>query len=373
MARTRLLQIIPSLPVGGAERMVLDLVTHLDPARYRTTVVSFHRLDSPMERDFAARGVEVLYLGKRVGFDPRTFHRVAGAIRRTRPELVHTHRPALAYALPSFLGRLRGRVVHTVHNVAEREVAGRARKATHWLAFRLGVAPVAICGAVAESVARVYGVPPVAVIPNGIAVRTFAEPPGGRAAWRARNGVGGDALVFAFVGRLSAQKDPASLLRAFAAVDEPGDRVLLLSGDGELRPRLEAEAAALGLSARVRFLGIRADVEELLAATDVFVLPSSYEGHPLSVMEAMAAGRPVVATAVGGVPEIVRDGETGLLVPPGDVAALAGAMRRLARDPGLRAALGRAGGRLAAATFDVSRMAEAYDHLYRRILSRRGG
>jgi glycosyltransferase involved in cell wall biosynthesis len=102
------------------------------------------------------------------------------------------------------------------------------------------------------------------------------------------------------------------------------------------------------------------------------VLPSLYEGHPLSAMEAMAAGRPVVATAVGGVPEVVRHGETGLLVPPGDVAAMAGAMLRLGHDRGLREAMGLGGGRIASGSFDVSRMAQAYDRLYQEVLAGSG-
>jgi glycosyltransferase involved in cell wall biosynthesis len=371
-ARTRLLQMIPSLPVGGAERMLFDLVTHLDRDRYEITVVSFHQLGSPVERDFAAAGVEVVYLGKRLGFDPRMFLRVGAAIRRARPALVHTHRPVLSYALPFFLGRLRGRVVHTVHNMADREVGGRIRKASHRLAFRLGVAPVAICGAVAESITRPYGRPPRAVIPNGIEVGRFAAPGVPRGTWRRQNSVPEAAVAFTFVGRLSAQKNPGALLDAFAASVGSQDWVLLLSGDGELRGPLEAQARALGLQARVRFLGIRGDVPDLLAASDVFVLPSLYEGHPLSAMEAMAAGRPVVATAVGGVPEVVRHGETGLLVPPGDVAAMAGAMLRLGRDRGLREAMGLGGGRIASGSFDVSRMAQAYDRLYQEVLAGSG-
>jgi len=366
--RTRLLQLIPSLPVGGAERMLLDLVTHLDQDRYEITVVSLHRLGSQVERDLASSGVEVVYLGKRMGFDPRMFHRVAAAVRRARPDVVHTHRPVLSYALPSFLGRLRGRVVHTVHNLAEREVAGRLRKASHHVAFRLGVAPVAICGAVAESITRLYGRPPRAVIPNGIDVRRFAAPAVPRGAWRRQLGLDARAVVFAFVGRLSPQKDPGTLLRALATA-RLAPWVLLVSGDGELRAELEAQAEGLGLLGRVRFLGIRSDVPELLAASDVFVLPSRYEGHPLSAMEAMAAGRPVIATAVGGVPEVVRDGVTGLLVPPGDAVALAGAIGRLGRDEGLRQEMGRRGGLLAAEAFDVSRMAEAYDRLYQEVLA----
>lgn len=367
-ARVRLLQLIPGLPVGGAERMLLQLVTHLDRARYDITVVALHRQDTAMERDFAAAGFEVLYLEKRLGFDARMFGRIARVLRRVRPDLVHTHRPVLAYALPSLLGRLRRRTVHTVHNLAEREVTGAARRG-HWLAIRAGAAPVAICQSVADSIWSVYGVRPRALIPNGVPVATFSAPAVPRRAWREREGIPEDAIVLACVARLSAQKNVGALLQALAAQRPRTDLMLLLCGEGEERGQLEAGARRLGIAGRVRFLGSRADIPELLAASDLFVLPSLYEGHPLSVMEAMAAGLPVLATAVGGVPEVVRPGETGLLVPPGDVAALAAAMGRLADDAGERLRLGREGARVAAERFDVSRMAAAYDGLYQELLS----
>jgi glycosyltransferase involved in cell wall biosynthesis len=354
--------------VGGAEQMLLQLVTQLDPARYEITVVSLHRLGSPMDREFAAAGVDVVYLDKRLGLDARMFSRIDAAILRLRPDLVHTHRGLLQYALPSIVGRLGRRVVHTVHSVAEREVENALTRASHWLAFRAGVAPVAICESVADSILRVYGVRAVAVIPNGVPVRTFRSPRLPPAEWRAANRIPAGAVAFACVARLSPQKDIGALLRAFASLD--GGEVLLLCGGGEEQAELRAAARALGVAERVFFLGPRSDVPDVLAASDAFVLSSRYEGHPLSVMEAMAAGRPVIATAVGGVPELVRQGETGILVPPGDVEALSQAMRRLAADRGAREALGRNGLRVATETCDTSLMTARYDRLYQDVLAR---
>jgi glycosyltransferase involved in cell wall biosynthesis len=368
----RILQLIPGLPVGGAERMLLQLVTHLDRERYEITVVSLHRLGTAMERDFAAAGFDVVYLEKRLGFDARMFWRLAGVLRRVGPDIVHSHRSVLQYALPSLLGRLRRRTVHTVHNVAEREVTGAGSKLGHWLAIRAGVAPIAICQSVADSIWSVYGVRARALIPNGVPVATFSTPSVPRQVWRERQGIPQAAVVFTCVARLSAQKNVGALVQALAALRGRREAMLLLCGDGEEQGQLEAEARRLGVAERVRFLGSRADVPEVLCASDVFVLPSLYEGHPLSVMEAMAAGRPVIATAVGGVPELVRPEQTGLLVPPGDVAALAAAMERLAGSQEERERLGRRGARLAAELFDVSKMADAYDRLYQSLLHPRG-
>jgi len=369
MNKIKVLQLIPSLPVGGAERMLLQLVTTLDPGQHDVQVVSFHRLGSPMERDFAAAGLEVTYLEKRLGFDARMFGRIAGVLRRFAPDVVHTHRPVLQYALPSLLGRYRRRTVHTVHNMAEREVEGAASQAIHRLAHRAGIGAVAICETVADSIRAFYGVEPRALIPNGVPVAAYASPGVPRGAWRAQQGIPEDALVFVAVARLSAQKNLGALVRAFAAMGSGDASILLVCGEGEQLGELQAAARDLGVAARVRFMGARSDIPAVLGAADVFVLPSLYEGHPLSVMEAMAAGTPVIATAVGGVPEVVRTGVTGLLVPPGDVEALAGAMRQLAASREERARLGAAGAKVAREHFDVSHMARAYERLYQELLS----
>lgn len=373
MGISRIVQLIPNLGVGGAERMLLHLATSLDRAKYEVLVVSLHRLGNSMERDFEEAGLQVEYLDKQRGFDARMFSRIGEVLKRLAPDLLHTHRPVLQYALPSLLGRLRKRTVHTVHGMAEREVSGFARKSGHWIAIRAGVAPVAICQAVARGIERVYGVPPRAVIPNAIPVARFACPEMSRDEWRSANGLPADAVVFTTVARHSAEKNLAMLVSAFSSAGLGEDGVLMLCGDGELRPSLESDARRLGVADRVRFLGNRPDVPEVLAASDVFVLPSLYEGHPLSVMEAMAAGRAVIGSAVGGIPENVRHGETGLLVPPADHAALAAALRRLYNDAEERSRFGQRGAEVAAREFDVSLMTVSYDRLYQEILAAGSG
>jgi glycosyltransferase involved in cell wall biosynthesis len=274
------------------------------------------------------------------------------------------------YALPSVLGELRGRVLHTVHNVAEREVGDGLRRSTHWLAFHAMVAPVAICDYASRTIVKTYGVSPRATIPNGVPVKNFVLPPAAGPDWRARNGIPPDAIIFTSVARLTPQKAPVALVGAFAPVAaKHPNALLILVGGGELRAAVEARVRALELDRRVLVLGSREDIPEILAASNVFVLASLFEGHPLSVMEAMAAGLPVVATAVGGVPELVRTGDTGLLVPPSDTGALQSALESLAASDGLRARMGAASREIALAEFDVSRMIEKYDRLYQDILT----
>jgi glycosyltransferase involved in cell wall biosynthesis len=186
-------------------------------------------------------------------------------------------------------------------------------------------------------------------------------------------GVQAQGLLVGTVGRLHPQKGFASLLAAVARVRErlPAIRLLLVGG-GALRRDLVARAEALGLAEVVIFAGSRGDVPEILAALDLFVLPSLWEGLPNAVLEAMAAGLPVVATAAGGTPEVVVDGETGLLVPPGDVTALAEAIERLLRDPGLRRKMGEAGRKRVEGHFTIEQTVAQTVALYETLLRQKG-
>ncbi len=360
----RILQVISSIATGGAERMLANLAHHLCDAGHTVGVVSMRDPDGvSVEKDLRANGVEVYLLGKKPGLDLRMIPRFAGAVRSFRPELIHTHMPVLKYVLPALALARRRPIVHTLHNVAEHEAA-RPDRAIQQIAFRTCVVPVAIGNAVANSIRRVYHLSPRRTIPNGIPVADYAPPPGAREEIRTSLGIPPEAPAFVAVGRLMQQKNHAHMIDAMASgrVREVGAH-LLLAGDGALRGELELQARALHVDDCVHFLGKRDDVPAVLAAADVFVLSSLWEGHPLSVMEAMASGKPVVATAVGCVPEIVCD-EAGLLVPPGDVAALETAMLALACDMPLARAKGAAARRAASERFDASSMARAYERLY---------
>lgn len=355
----RVLQVIPSLGVGGAEVIVALLARELTALDHEVHVASLaDPLDTWIERDLRDRGVSVHHLGKRPGLDLRAIPRLRRVLRSVRPDVIHTHLHVLKYVLPA--GAPRRRVVHTLHNLAEHEATGVDQRLQR-LAFRAGVTPVAIGQAVADSAADVYGRRPAAVIANGIPVPAQRSPKGTRQDVRAELGVSEHTPLFVVVGRLNPQKNHALLLNAMSQVP---DAALWIVGDGELRAELEQQAQALG--DRVRFLGVRRDVPRLLAAADAFVLPSDWEGNPLVVMEAMAAGLAVAATDVGCVSELV-DATTGHVVAAGDLEGLAAALRQLADDPDRTRALGRAGARVADERFDAPVMAAAYAQLYRRV------
>jgi glycosyltransferase involved in cell wall biosynthesis len=294
------------------------------------------------------------------------FPALARALREFRPQIVHTHLSVLRYVLPTLLAHPVPLVVHTVHNLAEHETDALGR-AINRLAFRNMVLPVAISQEVAASIERYYGLQPRAVIPNGIPIEHHHNAPDDRTRWRESQGFDRDAILFTCVARLEPQKNPLLLLRAFMAVNNAQAHLVLL-GDGTLMGAIKAHVQAHGLEGRVHVLGKRDNVCECLAASDVFVLSSNWEGNPLAVMEAMAAGLPVISTAVGGVPELVRSGEHGILVPPGDCLAFTQAMRLLSTDSGKRVAMGGAARSFACTAFRAERMVEGYISLYRAAL-----
>ncbi len=344
----RVLELLATLKRAGAEHVATSLACRLDRAEFETAVVSLYD-PFPQGLDAAVEscGVRVWRLGKHRGLDVRIYPRLARVIREFRPDIVHTHSYVMRYALPVAQGAA---LVHTVHNLAAKEVDTIGRW-IHRAAWRMGAVPVAVSGEVARSFRDAYGFEP-AIIPNGIDTACF-DRPGARERWRRAHGFSGGDRIVASVARLDPQKNPLGLLEAF---DRVPDAHLVLAGNGSLAEEVSARAGG-----RVHLLGPVADVPDLLAAADAFALASDWEGYPVSIMEAMAAGLPVAATAVGGVPEMVEHGVTGLLAPRGDMRALGDA---------IAAALGRRdmgeAARMRAASFDISRMITAYSELFRK-------
>jgi glycosyltransferase involved in cell wall biosynthesis len=364
----RVLHVLPDFGVGGAERMAVHLMRHTADTIFEVRALSlFSPRKTVLEFELASHAIMVDYLGKQRGPDLSMIHKIDRILQAYRPHVVHTHRYALAYALPAMLLRRIPVMVHTVHSMAEREV-GRFGRVIHGFGFRHGVVPVSIANQVTESIVRVYGRKSVPCIPNGIPVAEYRKPAISRDMWRDSERIPRDAFLYACVARLSLPKNHEMLVEAFAK--GPGSQpnvYLLLVGDGDQRAALEGYVDQLGLRGRVRFLGQRTDVVSVLQGVDVFVLASAWEGNPLSVMEAMSAGKAVVCTAVGGVPELVRDGVTGLLVPHGDGPTFSKAMTRLLEDNALRSTLGTNAAAMAQ-SFDVESMTSGYEALYLDLL-----
>ena len=351
--------------------MAVHLMSGLDRDQYAPSVIVLgERCGSALEMLLQTKGIPIIFLGKQPGFDPRTFVSLHRALQRSGADVIHTHVHVLRYALPSLLCTRKRAVLHTVHNLAEREVEPRAQ----WLqkfAFGRGIVPVACSQEVALSLKRRYGLDQVRVIANCIPVDGYRSQAAERESWRKRESLPNNSILFACVALFRPQKNHKLLLEAFAAGPGRDQRAhLLLAGSGSTELEVREQAKDLRLSDRIHFLGLRDDIPALLGASDVFVLSSDYEGNPLAVMEAMAAGLPVVSTKAGGVPELLSNGREGLLVERGDREALGNAMTFMVGNEGERRAMGRLALDRARNKFDARIMVKAYEDLYERLCDR---
>ncbi len=369
MKKIKVVHIVPMLSPGGAERVAVHIVRGLNRQRFEPAVISFTgRLGCDLDRLLEEAGIEVRYLGKRPGFDYRMYYRLPLVLKECRPDIVHTHLHVLRYALPFLLLRKKASLLHTVHNLAEREIEPKLR----WLqryALNHGVVPVAVAAEVAVSLGHLYGIQRCRVISNGIPTDRYARPQIPRKEWRAREGFRENDVLFVCVARFAPQKNHALLLRAFAQgpASDPNAHLVLV-GEGALREKLEEQVNNFGLARQAHFLGLRTDIPDVLGAMDVFVLSSDYEGNPLSVMEAMASGLPIVSTAAGGVPDLFESGKEGLIVQPGDVQGLSNSMSFVLGNRELRQSLGMAAARRARENFDVATMVQAYQEFYENLV-----
>jgi glycosyltransferase involved in cell wall biosynthesis len=304
--------------------------------------------------------------------------RLARIIRAVRPDVVHTH-TAKAGAVGRAAALLAGRrpvVVHTFHGHVLRGYFGRVGtlvfRAIETALARVTDRLVAVSPEVRDELVSL-GVAPASkftVIRLGIELEPRVSFDGDPLEVRRRLGIDADRFVVGWFGRMTAVKRTDDLLTTLARLRERGvDALLLLVGDGDDRERLEQRAHDLGLARACLFLGYQEDVAAWYAVCDAVVLTSASEGTPVTIIEALAAARPVVATAVGGVPDVVDEGETGFLVSPGDTEALAERLEALAHDPARRAAMGEAGRERVLSRYAVERLVGDVDALYRELLS----
>jgi glycosyltransferase involved in cell wall biosynthesis len=379
-------RVIARLNIGGPAQHVVLLTAGLDRTRFATTLITGRVGET--EGDFAetarARGVEPVVISElgraiRPARDLAALFKLIRMFRHLRPDIVHTHT-----AKAGTLGRLAARVagvpltVHTFHGhvldgyfsppvtrfflmverrlarTTDRIVAVSPRLRDQLLAMRIGRPDQ------------------VEVVPLGLDLGRFRQRPPTAPVLRASLCIAPGAPLLGSVGRLVPIKDLPTLFRAMATLEENGQPAhLVIVGDGEDRTALTRLAGELGLSTRVHFLGWRSDLETILNELDVVVCSSRNEGTPVALIEAMAAGVPVLSTEVGGVADLVTHGETGWLVPPGDPAAMADGIRRLLAEPSLRTCLAAAGQAVALDRYDVARLLSRMEALYTALINER--
>lgn len=372
---------------GSFESYAVKLAEALEAAGWRSVQCVWGRPPAWLEAELRRAGAEVLVLSEQPEFEGRADWpaglgrdvRMARLLRRLarvlRPDVVHLHFCVIFSILPLglWLGGARN-IVFTEHislpivrRPLARDLVARLRNRL-CLRFVRRVLPVS--GYVRRRLIESDHVPPAkaTVLYNGVDLARFAPRRESPAELRERLGVPAAHHVVTYVGQLIDFKGINYLIDAAHVLRERADLTVLVAGAGDRRQALEEQVARLGLAGRVRILGQRDDVHDILGASDLFVCPSVWdEALGYVILEAMAAGVPVVASRVGGIPEVVRDGETGLLVPPRDAGALARAIAALLDEPARRAAMGRTARRAIEETFSMERAIDGTVALYREL------
>jgi glycosyltransferase involved in cell wall biosynthesis len=326
----------------------------------------------PLGEELRNERFSVHVLGRRLGFDWRCSYRLARLLHRERVDVVHAHQYApFFYGVTARLLYPCPRVLFTEHGRHSPDYPRRKRIVANRLLLGRRDRVVGVGEAVRRAVIANEGIPAerVVVIYNGIDLVSSPNGASDREQVRREMGIGPDDLAVIQVARLDYLKDHATAIRTLERVvaRRPEARLVLV-GEGAEREKIEAEIRQRLLTDHVRLLGLRTDVARLVSAADLFLLTSISEGIPLTVIEAMSAGLPVVSTGVGGVGEIVLDGQTGLLAPAGDDRLLAEHILGLAADPALRRRMGQLGRERARAVFSEGRMHAAYRGLYEEML-----
>ncbi|MFZ5830720.1 MAG: glycosyltransferase [Planctomycetota bacterium] len=363
-------QLLHSLNVGGAEVLAARLARELR-SRFRFTFACLDEL-GPMGRELRDEGFTVEVLERRPGIDFDCMRRLMKWWQREGVELVHAHQyTPFFYAAAARRFRSGPPILFTEHGRWFPDLPNRKRMIFNRLMLRRSDRVVGVGESVRRALVRNEGLPSrrVGVIYNGVDAAAFARNGHPAALVRAECGVAPDDFVVIQVARLDHLKDHVTAIRTIERLSKrcPQARLILV-GDGPEQARIEAEIAERRVSANVRLMGLRSDVARLLHAADAFLLTSISEGIPVTVIEAMAAGLPVVSTNVGGVGEIVVDGRTGFLAPSGGDAALATALERLAADGALRRELGASGRQRAQTVFSQQEMHQAYAACYEEML-----
>jgi glycosyltransferase involved in cell wall biosynthesis len=362
-ARMTVAHVVLTLNVGGLEHLVIQMSDEMERRGIRTKIVTL--TDGVLLDEAKKRGLQTFALGKKPGVDVGTILRLRKIIRENHVDVVHTHNfaPLVHATLATVMTG--ARTLNTRH--------GPAPISTPRFIWRMNDFIVPVSEDSRRELVKFNNVQPekVRVILNAIDLTPYSGPPPATNPLRKELGIGDGTLLIGNFSRLEPEKDHPTLLDAFRLLmDEGVDARLIIAGGGSVEAALKRKTEELGLSSTVHFLGFRHDIPQLLRSIDLYVVSSTLEGLSLSVLQAMAAGLPIVATRTGGNPEVVLDGQTGFIVECGRPAEMAGAMKRLLLDRDAARAFGRLARENAFRTFSLGRMVDSYVALYEQMLRR---
>ncbi len=370
MKKLTILHTIETGGPGGAETVLLNLTTRLDPERFRSIAVLNH--DGWLRQRLLERGVETHLVEWNAWYDFRLPRALMSLTRREKVDLIHSHLPDQNF-YACVAGRLSGtKTIVTYHGPVELAHADRAKEAFKLRVVRSVAARITVvCDYVGNLlIERGFPSSKVVRIYNGVAMERFSQSLNGH--FRGELGFSKEQKLVGMIANIRRPKGYEFFVRAARQVaDRMPDARFVAVGDIDktLGPPLKTLVDELGLQNRFFFVGTRADVPEVLSSLDIFVLSSLSEGFPLATLEAMAAGKPVVVTNTGGTSEVVQDGSTGFLVPPGDANALAARMCQLLENPAQAKDMGVHARERIESEFTISQMVQRYEELYESVLA----
>lgn len=354
----KILQVMPDFELAGAQTMCENLTMKLVKDKSNIVeVVSFYDFHSEITRRLEENNIKVYYLDKRKGLDLNLFFKLKKVIDKFQPDVIHTHRYALEYIIPTlkFCKNDDIKVIHTVHNVADKEVPKRLQRLQKKWFHQKKVVPVAISEIVQQSIIENYNLPKedVPIIYNGIDLSKCIK----KEDYNLNN-------IMLHIGRFSEQKNHFRLIDMFnECLKQNKDIKLYLVGTGEKQNDVKQYVQKLNLDKKVEFLGALSECYEIMNKADIFVLPSKWEGMPMTIIEAMGTGLPVIATNVGGIPNMINNGKDGYIA--NSIEEFVNCINTLYDNKNLRKKIGE-NALESSKKFSSNIMAEKYIELYYR-------
>lgn len=351
----KIIQVMPDFGLAGAETMVENLACGLAAEGHDVLVISLYDLHTAITDRIENRGIKIEYLGKKRGFDPSIVKKLQKIIKAYQPDVIHTHRYVLPYAFIASIG-MKVKRIHTVHNIAQKEQT-KIGKAINKVLFRhFKVIPVALSEEVQKTIEQVYEIPVyrIPVVFNGIDLSRCKV----KESYTKKK-----LFKVLHIGRFMAVKNHTVLLRSFARFAQQHTDVRLeLLGDGELKEEMMRLAQELNLMEKVEFAGLQSNVYPWLHDADVFILPSEFEGMPMTLIEAMGTALPIIASDVGGIPDMLADKKEALLIQPKEECIIE-ALELLYNNEDKREYLGQSALRKSV-VFSAQTMARKYIDIY---------
>lgn len=356
----KIIQIIPCFNFGGAETMCENLIYSLADRGHSVSAISLFDTHTAVTERLEKRGIKITYLNKKLGLDFKMFSKIFKVLKKEKPDIVHMHLNSVKYAaIAAKRAKIKG-CVYTVHNMADKDAVGMARKVNKFYFKHKWIQPVALSEIVQDSIAEVYNMAKerIPVVYNGSDL--------GNCIKKIDYDINGTVKLI-HVGRFSEQKNHKGLIESFAKIHSAySNTTLTLLGDGEKREEMEQYVETLSLSDCVTFMGNQSNVYTYLKDSDMFVFPSIYEGVPMTLIEAMGTGLPIVATNVGGIPNMIVDKESGSLVKC-DVDKVYEACIELIENKCLREKYGKNAIKNSV-KFSSQAMAEGYEKVYSSLI-----